>query len=442
LFLSEIPTALFLVVFTILAIKWIRSPRQDWYFLMMGGVLGIAVLIRLQSAVLLAPMALMTVLPLWASRRFEWLRGVLLITLGGVLTFSPWLVRNYFAAGGLVMDNPISQSMTFARRWSGDNGNTFLPQLADETTAQYVSRMNGIAIESFKHEPARILNGAANHFFNNLIASLHTFPVRDRIESPTELLWPAHAFWQTGARSPLLSTFYVFLLTLGLAVAWTIHRWAGLLPFVFSLGYNAWTALFLSSGDRFLLPIDWTWHLYYALGLLTLSRAALSGMQNIQWGTASKDDGKRFDLKPARWWTTILITVLILCVGASLPLTELVFPEKYPAQTQEQLSTELGVAPMEGEMILYGRAIYPRYYQAGDGEPDTAKLGYGINDEARLVFYLVGPRPGLIIFPLESAPDFFPHASDVWIIGMLEGDEFRPRIVKVSDGTGYMIYGK
>ena len=442
LFLSEIPTALFLVIFTLLVIKWIKSPKPNWFFLMMGGVLGIAVLIRLQSIVLLAPLALMTLFSLWRLRRYEWLRGMVLTNLGVMLAFSPWLVRNYYAVGGLVMDNPLSQSMTFARRWTGDNGNTVFPQLPGETTAQYVSRMNGIAIENFKREPTRIINSVANHFFNNLIASLYTFPVRDRLASPMELVWPTYAFWQTGARSLLLSTFYVVLLVLGLAVAWTTRRWAGLLPFVFSLGYNMWTALFLSSGDRFLLPVDWTWHLYYALGLLLLLRIALSGMQNIQWVTVQEETKNWIEVKPVRWQATMLSAVLVMCVGMLLPLTELVFPEKYPALTQTQLATKLGITPMEGEMILYGRATYPRYYEAGDGEPATAKLGYEPSDEARLVFWLVGPRSGLVIFPLETSPEFFPHASDVWIIGSMDGIAFRARIVKVEMGDKSIIYGQ
>lgn len=442
LLLSEMPAALFLVIFTILTIKWIKAPKQNWYFLVIGAVLGLATLIRLQSAVLLAPMAFMTIFPLLRSRRFEWLRGVILIALGVMLTFSPWLVRNYLATGGLVVDNPISQSMTFARRWSGDNGNTIFPQFSDETTAQYVSRMNGIAVESFKREPARILNAAANHFFNNLIDSLHTFPIRDRLESPRELLWPTYAFWQTGARSPLLSMFYLVLLAFGLATAWTTHRWAGLLPFIFSLGYNLWTAIFLSSGDRFLLPIDWTWHLYYVLGLLLLSKIALSGMQNIQWISATQADTNCIVSKPARWQVTVLTAVLVLCVGMSLPLTELVFPEKYPALTQAQLSTKLGIIPMKGEMILYGRAIYPRYYKSGDGEPATAKLGYGPEADARLVFWLVGPKAGLVIFPLETDPKFFPHASDVWVIGTLDANAIQARIIKVETNGKSVVYGQ
>jgi hypothetical protein len=142
------------------------------------------------------------------------------------------------------------------------------------------------------------------------------------------------------------------------------------------------------------------------------------------------------------WKKTAITAGAVLCVGLLLPLTEQVFPERYPMLTQNQLSANFGMNPHAGETILYGRAIYPRYYAAGDGEPGTAKLGYEVSEDARLVFWLVGPEASLVIFPLDTAPEFFPHASDVWIIGTAEGDAFYARIVKVREGTGNMLYGQ
>ena len=440
MFMSEIPTALFLVIFTILALRWMKSPKPIWYFLLIGGVLGIASLIRLQSAALMAPLAVMAIFPLWKQRRREWLIGLTVTTLGLVLTFSPWLIRNYVAADGFVVDNPISQSMTFARRWSGDNGNTPLPQLPNETTAQYVSRMNEIAIESFKREPDRILSGAANHFFNNLITSLHTFPIRDRIESPFELLWPSHAFWQADARSSLLSALYIILLAIGLAAAWVAYRWIGLIPFMFSLAYHAWTALFLSSGDRFLIPIDWMWHVYFMLGLLILAKFALSGIQDFQWAPIYSEMPTTVTVKSSSWQNSVVMAGLILIVGLSLPLTEIAFPEKYPELSREQLSTSMENTLLDGEVIVYGRAVYPRYYASGEGEPDTAKLGYEVSEQSRLVFWLVGPNPGLVILPLKSAPEYFPHASNVWIVGTMDGDALLARVVKVEEKGKIEVY--
>ena len=440
MFMSEIPTALFLVIFTILIIRWMKTPKPIWYFLLMGGVLGIASLIRLQSAALMAPLAVIAIFPLWKQRRREWFIGLTVTTLGLILTFSPWLIRNYVAADGFVVDNPISQSMTFARRWSGDNGNTNLPQLPNETMAQYVSRMNDVAIDSFKREPDRILSGAANHFFNNLITSLHTFPIRDRIESPFELFWPSHAFWQTDARSPLLSALYIILLAIGLAAAWIACRWIGLIPFVFSLAYHAWTALFLSSGDRFLIPIDWTWHLYLMLGLLILARLVFSGIHDFQWIPVYSETQPAIAANNFSWRNSVIMAGLILITGASLPLTELAFPEKYPELSREQLSTSMENTLLDGEVIVYGRAVYPRYYSSGEGEPDTAKLGYEVSEQSRLVFWLVGPNPGLVILPLKSTPEYFPHASNVWIVGTMDGDALLARIVKVEEKGKIEVY--
>jgi len=441
LFLSELPAGLFLVIFTILVIKWIRYPKPIWFFLLMGCVLGVASLIRLQSVVVLLPVAIVTIFPLWESRRIEWLKGMIFITMGIILAMLPWMVRNYVAADGFVIDNPVSQSMVLARRWNGDNDASF-PRLPGETAAEYVNRMNGITIDSFKRDPGRILNSVANHFFNNIISSLYTFPVRDHIGSFAELFWPKHAFWQTGIHLSLLTIFYIIFMAVGLAVAWITNRWVGLLPFILSFGYNAWTALFLSSGDRFLIPIDWTWHLYFILGLLTISKAALSGIHDLGWNPLNTVIQASFHHPTYDWKKTITTAGLVLCVGLLLPLTEHVFPEKYPALTQGQLSSALGIVPREGEIIVYGRAIYPRYYDAEDGEPGTAKVGYEVSDDARLVFWLVGSDPKLVILPLESAPPFFPHASDVWIIGKAEGDFFYARMVEVKFGGRDDIYGE
>jgi hypothetical protein len=331
--------------------------------------------------------------------------------------------------------------MVLARRWSGDNGNTFIGRDAGETTAQYVNRLTSIAIDGFKRDPARILNTMVDHFFNNLFTNLNIFPIRDRLHSPAELWMPQHAFWQTGARSPLLSTGFAILLAIGLAAAWTLRRWVGMLPFTFSLAYHASTAFFLSSGDRFLLPIDWTWTFYFCLGLLSLSKLVLTGLYDVEW-ISVKPAGmeKAADLESSRWRKLVLTCGIVLSMGASLPLTEFSFPQKYPVLTQGQLSAAMGISPLEGERIVYGRAIYPRYYEAGEGEPGSAKLGYGASDEARLVFWLVGPEPGLIILPMDHAPEFFPNVSNVWILGSPGNGDLNVRVIKVEKDGQSITY--
>lgn len=427
LFFSELPTALVLVLFCILALRWLKNPQPAWFALLIGGVLGLAALIRLQSAVLWAPLVLVAGVQMWRSRRAEWMRGSLLALVGVMLMLAPWLVRNYYAAGGLVLDNPISQSMVLARRWSGDNGNAGIPRLAGETTAQYTSRLSGMALDQLRQHPDRILNGAASHFFNNLVCSLLILPSRDVVLSLNELVWPEHAFWQTGTPAPSLILGYLGLFCLGLVAAWRFQGWPGLLPFALSLAYHAWTALFLSSGDRFLLPIDWTWCLYYAWALLLIVQYLLSGLTVFQQPVELPEAGSL--PQPGRWALPGVVAAILL-VGASLPLTERVFPQQYPPLSDAALLSRSGIQLLPGEQIFYGRAIYPRYYQAGDGEPGTAKLGYGVSPDSRLVFWLVGPQPGLVIFQSEKSPESFAHTTSVWVAGIWDGNVLYARIVK------------
>jgi hypothetical protein len=136
----------------------------------------------------------------------------------------------------------------------------------------------------------------------------------------------------------------------------------------------------------------------------------------------------------------ILSLILVLFLGAFLPLTEFIFPQKYPPLPQEKIAQEIGVKPEEGEIALYGRAIYPRYYAAGDGEPGTAKIGYEPNEKARLVFFLIGSQSGLVIFELDEAPNFFPHTADVFMMGMPTSGYFSPRIVRVIKDTRSELY--
>ena len=434
LFFSEIPAALLISLFTLVVLRWMRQPKPLWHAVLAGGLLGLSSLIRLQSAVLLA-----AVIPLGffvVTSRKKWLAGSALMLIGLVLAVLPWLARNYRATGGLVLDNPISQTMVLARRWSGDNGNSLIPRLPGEGDAQYSSRMSALALANLRADPGRILGSAVNHFFNNEIGNLLIFPMRDQLNSFGELIWPKRAFWQTwngqpGKGQSALLGLYLLLLAAGLAAAFQKNGLPGLLPLALSLVYNAWTALFLSSGDRFLVPVDWAAYLYLFLGLLTLvnlflrgnfSYGDISGMQ----GETSLETGGTF-----RWRSLGLTAIFFLFWGASIPLTEVIFPKIYPNLTTASLTQ-----PAFGsEISLHGRAIYPRWYDAKEGEPGTAKLGYGEMDQARLVFFLVGEKNSLVIFPAESSPKFFPNASDVTIEGTLEDGYIQAKnIVVQKDG--------
>lgn len=136
--------------------------------------------------------------------------------------------------------------------------------------------------------------------------------------------------------------------------------------------------------------------------------------------------------------------LILLVLGGFTPCTESVFPQKYPPKPQKEILERIGSTAAPGEIALYGRAIYPRYYAAGDGEPETAKLGYEASETPRLVFYLTGSDHYLVIFNLDSPPEYFPNVSDVYMVGEQINGYFSPRVVYVTkDGRAetYEIAG-
>ena len=233
-------------------------------------------LIRTQSIILLAviiPIAFFVI-----SNRKQWLVGSTFLVLGVAITFTPWLIRNYIATGGFVIDNPLSQTVTMARRWSGYTGEEILSRIPGESDAQYSSRATKTAIEAFKKNYTFIFQTAANHLVNNEITSLLAFPARDEILSPAELIFPQHEFWRTPlSKNQLLPfAFYLLLFSVGTIAAWQRYRLVGLLPIALHLTYNLWTSLFFSSGQRFVFPLDWGIYLYQFFGLLVLGSVFLS----------------------------------------------------------------------------------------------------------------------------------------------------------------------
>ena len=364
--------------------------------------------------------------------------------------------------------------MVLAQRYSGLNFNDVIPYLPGETDSQYSRRMLQIALDGILRNPGQAVHTAANHFLNNEIDNVLLLPLRSDLPSLSELWQPTRAFWQDWNGQPssgqaVLLAAYLGLLGLGAAACWRKAGWAGLLPLGINLGYNLWTGLFQSSGERFLVPADWTATIYLAAGLVTLSSGMLLLLSRTRQGmleylakpqtltpalpqhpsgwpkrrgreangtlTPTLPQGGRELRIPlptgegrVRVFAFLLTGLIIFALGASLPLSEHILPQRYPPASRETILAHLAasdtlhqtqaLAQEPGALVLRGRAVYPRYYAAGEGEPLSAKTGYTAMPQARLVFFLLGQTNSLVVFDLPESPAFFPNTADVTLIGL------------------------
>lgn len=442
LFLSELPLALLLGFCTWVVIRWLKYDQRSVALpIWAGSLLGAASLVRTQSVALVVVIAFISLLVMQEKKR--WLIGMSILGISLAFTLTPWLARNYVATGGLVVDNPISQVMTMARRWSGSWGNESIPRIAGETDAQYSSRMTGLALDAFRRDPQYILRTASNHFVNSEIASLMVLPIRSEVRSLSEIVLPRFAFWSTTITQRQMPLFLFYLMLFGVGVAASARRlgWLGMLPLSMGIFYNAWTALFFSSGERFVVPLDWTIYFYQVFGLVTLGVLFLgftkSGYENASaWISDLTQNQSAFSIPDTGSRMQVWIAIGAMFFFAIFtPATESIFPQRFTPDLASTLEDQARSVPKAGETVIYGRAVYPRYYFSGEGEPDSAKLGYAESEEPRLVFFVVGSSNGLVVFYLEDPPDFFPHASDVYLVGKWsEAGYFSPREAFVVHG--------
>lgn len=453
-YLSELPTALLLGLFTLFLLKGAKRPSfWNIHFMLAGGAAGLAVLMRTQSLFVLPPVLLLAYL---GNRRDgkNWFRALVLLGVTLALTITPWIWRNWQNSGGLILEDPDSQ-MSLRALWYHGRMDV-VNRLPGENDGEYSRRLAAIALDGIRKDPVGNSRLILAHFLNSEIGNLLVFPVRDGLQSLYELAQPTRAFWEqveltfSPAQSALLSI-YLLLFSLGVADAWRSAKWAGLMPLGINLSYNFSTALFMSSGMRFLLTTDWGFYFYYALGLLAVTRAVLLLLDSTRGrfladppSPGVEDPGRG----PISWKPVVLGVMSFFLIGSSLPLSESIIPKRYPPASQEVLTRQLLEAipePMQGEfqrilaepdiVVLQGRALYPRYYAAGEGEPGTDKLGYRVEPQARLVFALVGDANSLVIFDLPESPEYFPNASDIVMVANRSPLHFRARIILLeSDG--------
>ncbi|MBC7879002.1 MAG: hypothetical protein H7Y59_17660 [Anaerolineales bacterium] len=448
LYLSEIPTAILLILFLLIGIRWIKTGLPIFSGFLLGGILGCAMLIRTQVIVAL-PVVILFAFLFQPKEIKPLIKNILLMLVTTAFVITPWLWRNWNLTGEFIFDSPESQTANLALRYSRLNGvEVEILPLSGESSAEYNARLNQIAKDAITSNPLGAAWGISNTFLNHGVNNILLFPLRNELHNINELWIPTNAFWQKWEGTPnfsqsILIGFYIFLFGLGLTTAWIRNSWLGLLPLTLNLIYNLWTSLALLSGQRFMLTMDWSIYLYYMIGLFTLFSGFLFALESgrsmmVEW----VKENSHVMPAPAitvQWQKYLMFGLIFFGIGLSLPISERIFSDKYPLLPQNELIAELlasssldqlgfnsaclqKLADSKALGLIQGRAIYPRYYAAGDGERFTDSVGYKVVDEGRLVFNLVGQVNRRYIFKTSYPPDFFPHASDVTLISSESGE--------------------
>lgn len=475
--MSEYPMALALAVFCLAAVDWLKSAaRPTLAALAAGGWLGLASFIRHNAWFLLPVIPAAALLP-YGKRWREWAKVCLLFILVLFVTIAPWMWRSSEVDGEALYFLIPFRTVIWGGRYEfeveyeqppaiepeaaqpGQVGAT-PPAAAPVEPAKQRRRFNILPnlVSSFGRLAAQV----SNHFVHNLTASVFTlpsFPLFDDLKGAVsreqpDSLWSAEWDGQMSAPTRLMLVVNLLILAAGVGSAGRRWKTAGALPLLVYLVYNAGISVARTSGGRYIVPMDWVVYFYYAIGLVQL---AAWGAALLGFSPPEESREEQAASLPAAgnsppgfgWKRAALLAFAFLLAGALAPLSELIFPERYPslkaAQVLDKLEQEGALAQTgfqqaqleeflsgRGATLLYGRALYPRYL-----DPKDDKIGEVYNylpkQEPQLVFTLINSQGSwLVRLPLSEPPARFPDDLDV-AVAACRGDYLEARAVWLLD---------
>jgi hypothetical protein len=497
LLMADLPTTLGVMLFVLLIIRWLQNPAQrQTLTLMAGGVTGAFMLIRPEFGVLLPFIGFAALLQL-VRRPKVWLKGMALIAVGVILMLLPWIWRNYQITGTIFLDSPYYRADLFAHRYSDyaqtkdetteptpsptatptSPQPTPTPRLAiqpGESSEEFAERLAQDAAGYARNNPGAVAHFIFNHFFNSQVQSVLYLPLTFRLVDSTvgflghkDLALFAEEccsaqnyirrlpFWfkwdgELPGQSIIPLTLNLFLIAIGLACTWKKQRFIGLVPLAASFGYTLINAVVRNSGGRYILPIDWVGMLYFAIGLGQLSLwliAYFRGIhlpESITGETQAEKQGKQLSLG---WAANLGLAAAIILVGCALPLSEKIIPERYTAERIQSRQADFSQSAdpalydflQSGGVITQGRALYPRFHKAGQGEDGDSIRAFMPAKYAKVSFYLTGPYNTGVVLPQQTAPTDFPNGADVLVVGCPPEEVFKPfeaLVVVIYDDAG------
>ncbi len=472
LLMADLPVTLGFVLVLLLIVKWMQNPGVRWLPLLVGGLIGFFLLVRLEAAALL-------VLPILSMNYFvphntiKWLQGIGLLILGFGIFLAPWVWRNWQYTKTFYLVSPEYEQQIIERiigmqpiERIPETGVGFGAGLMKKSASAGIDRAFDTDEQTWTtHE--KILN----HYFNSQLQAIMYLPMSPRLLlgvttvgvtqqtyefasqcCSSESYVRSLPYWWNGwdgklVRQSVISMGGLLLVfASGIVTLWRNKKLIGLLPVIFGITYFLFLAILGRSGGRWLLEVDWVTAVLVSIGTVAL----FEGLANWMSGKTSPKYPNIIQHQiSGSQKRTVLVAGLILLVGLTIPLSEQLIPNQYTQSgidehldrllsDQSDFLNETDKARLstllteEGVETWYGRALYPRFFESGDGMDGLG--GIYKRPFSRMEFFLVGTgNHWTTIAQPEPVQDFL-HGVDVLLVGQEAHYSFDIQFAAVYDG--------
>ena len=412
--LTDFPTAIAVSVILLSCIIWLKKPQKLFIPLLIGGIFVITLYLR---PTILGFLPAILLLPIFI-KDYRWKTKAVIIGIFFIGIFT--IIAPYEFKHTATKPNSTIKKITstFDSRY---------PRLEEDIFGE----------ETFRSEYS--LPIIENHFFHNIVTSVLILPNTFTFENLRSTIKTENSYWfsswngQFSCEQTILLLLNLFLISLGFSISMRKKRLMGVLPLTFFLGYNLANALGRTSGGRYIVPVDWIIILYFVIGLFQICMWVFVLFQEKNFSLREKlvlhNESLQTHMSSRGIYTSVFFLFL---AGALLIIPDFVFPKKFDDIEDFQLQQELFNYDLLGSSsyleefleedeakVIIGQVMYPRYYQAGEGE-FSFYFPYKIMEYPRLAFHLIGQNGTKDIIFAGSAPKELPNISSAIIVGCKE----------------------
>ncbi len=437
--------------------------------MIIGGVLGLGMLIRQEIAFLLPVISIVAVVKLKDRWKIV-IPQLFLIGICCIVVITPWISRNWVKTGKLYLDKPgnrverIIQTISAFGDISSANDQAENPEAigeavqSDDSAAEQVQPVNPAESES-----AQTIKSVIDHFgnsFEQLFLYLPSNPLMLNFDymwkavngelkeyyngvfySPYKYSKSLPYWWfdqwngKIDPKSWIYLTGIVSLISLGIYRVWKKERWIVFVPILSIVGMISLYAINRESGGRWLLTVDWLSAMFLSIGLVEISFQALESWweRKLHPGILPGNDILKEDRvsSPSRV-VYFLIFLGIFLLGASPVIAEQLLPNNYPRSEMELklsslLDNENAVLNNDDQVLLrnfleqggeviYGRALYPRYFPEDAEMMTTNQRTF----PSSTTFTIAGTELNFVVLPRLKPPDWFPQGTETLVFGCRE----------------------
>ncbi|MBI9050926.1 MAG: hypothetical protein JEZ00_16005 [Anaerolineaceae bacterium] len=467
--MTEFPTAVLLILLSLFLWGWFTSKKNRMQFaLASGGVLALATLMRHNNWIFLPMVIGFSLLVLWKQKKV-WVKTVIAFFFMVFISSSPWLIYSQIHYGqpftfmmamkGSIKAqriDPIRAATQEPVQLSTDspefNAEVKIPSIAVsvESDTSILQPLNAVGRAKYI-VITPLLDTMNRHFFHTLVSTGLSMPITPSFHSLKYLLresiitsvWDIEWDGKLPFTGLIMLIGNLFVLAMGIAFCWRKWGLAGLTPLAISMTYYLGNGIATTSGGRYLIPVDWVFYFYIALGIMQILMITSEKVLNLTY--KSNEDIKREQISKQQTYITfsgLVVSGIFFGIVLLIALGLNGFTRYYPETTKEQIIENLVrnnpsldqtvlnpiiKAAKEDELnVIYGRLLYPRYVDYQNDIDYELDIAGWAEKKPGLIFVILGNQNDFINGRLQmnSYPDKLPENADAIVFTCPDQDAY------------------